>query len=156
MKRLFVVLACMMVAGMAWAKVPAKSELAVSGSYYAPEDGDKVWVADGFIAMPISDSGKVILGPQVHLSSGTDDALGAVLEWNFLGTNKSGPFLGGNGLYLQKEIEGLERYSVNGVAGLKIQVGTGGFIKVFASAPVAGAGKDLTKITGNVGIGIRF
>jgi len=35
-------------------------------------------------------------------------------------------------------------------------MGTGGFIKVYASAPIAGAGNYLTKITGNVGIGIRF
>ena len=137
--------------------LPAKSEMSVSGSYFDPKgEGETVWVADGQIAMPIGEEGFVVFGPKLHLSSAEDDAMGAVLEVNFLGTNHSGPFFGADGLYLQKEIPGLERYSVNGLAGLKIQVGPGGFIKVYASAPIAGAGKDLTHITGNVGIGIRF
>lgn len=137
--------------------VPAKSELAASGTYYDPKgEGETLWLIDGQLAMPIGDAGYAVLGPQIHLSSGEDDAVGAVLEFNFLGTNHSGPFFGGNGLYLVKDIPGLERYAVNGVAGLKLQIGPGGFIRVYASAPIAGAGKDLTHITGNVGIGIRF
>jgi len=156
-KYLMAVLMFAVLGAVAYAGVPAKSELAVSGTYYDPKgEGETVWLVDGQIACPITSKGTVILGPQIHLSSGTDDAMGVVLEVNFLGTNHSGPFFGANGLYLQKEVAGLDRYSVNGVAGLKLQVGTGGFIRVYAQAPIAGAGKDLDKITGNVGIGIRF
>lgn len=145
--------------------VPAKSEMSVSGSFVSPANSASVWSLDGQIAMPVGAKGYLLVGPKLRLSS--DDAAtagGAVLEVNFAGSNKSGFYVGANGLFNLKDVSGLniERYSVDAVAGLKVQLGSsgctggcGGF-KVFASRTVAGRGKDNSDVTGNVGLFVRF
>ena len=137
--------------------IPAKSELAVSGSYVKPKGDDAVWSFDGQLAMPADAGGHFLLGPKVHLDSGDGDAAGVVAEVNFAGTAKSGLYIGGNGLYQMKDVAGQERYSVNADAGLKVALGHGGSgFKVFAERVVAGRGSDDKTITGNIGIFVRF
>lgn len=138
--------------------IPAKSEMALSGSYVHPKDSDTVWSFDGQVAMPIGAKGYAILGPKFRL--GSDDATqaaGAVLEFNLLGSAKSGPYFGANGLYNLKDVAGVERYTVDAVAGLKVELSPGGSgFKVFASKTVAGRGKDESDLTANAGIFVRF
>ena len=160
------VLALLLAAGPILAgPIPAKSEMAVSGSFVNPANSASVWSVEGQIAMPIGAKGYVLLGPKLRL--GSDDATqaaGAVLEVNFAGSNKSGFYVGANGFYNLKEVPGpgIERYSADAVAGLKVQLGSsgcsggcGGF-KVFGSKTVAGRGKDDSDVTGNVGLFVRF
>lgn len=150
------VLACL-VSMPAFCGIPPKSEMAVSGTFVRPKTGGNVYAFDGQLAVPINEGGNLLVGPKLHYDSDdAKNAIGVVLEVNFLGTSKSGPYLGANGLYNVKDVAGTERYTVDGVAGLKLQIGPGGFVKVFASKPVAGREKDNSDITGNVGIGIRF
>src|SRR5437899_1319802 len=134
--------------------IPAKSELTLSGSYEKPKGEAAVYSVDGALALPLNAGGNVLLGPKLHYDS--DDAkqaAGAVLEVNFLGTSKSGPYIGANGLYDLKAVPGTERYTVNGDAGFKIALGAGGSgFKVFAEKAVAGRDKDETYISYNAGL----
>ena len=139
-------------------RIPAKSELTLSGNYEKPKGEAAVYSVDGSLAVPLNGGGNILLGPKLHYDS--DDAkqaAGAVLEVNFLGTSKSGPYIGANGLYDLKEVAGTERYTVAADAGLKIALGKGGSgFKVFAEKPVAGRGKDETYLTYNAGLLVRF
>lgn len=156
--RLFVLLALLSLVTPVLAGIPAKSELSLSGTYVRPKGADAVYAVDFAIAAPVNQGGNVLLGPKLHYDS--DDAMqaaGAVLEINFLGTSKSGPFIGANGLYNLKDVAGTERYSVNGDAGFKFALGKGGSgFKVYAEQPVAGRGKDVTDRTFNAGLLVRF
>lgn len=139
------------------AGIPAKSELGISGALVHPKSGGNVYAFDGQLAAPLNQGGNVVLGPRLrYASDSAQNAAGAVLEWNLLGTGKSGPFLGATGLYNLKEVAGTERYSVDAIAGLKLQVGKGGFVRVQAAKAVAGRDKDSTDLYGSVGIGLRF
>lgn len=152
---LFVIL--LISASLTFAGLPAKAELAASGTFVKPKTGGNVYAFDLALAAPINAGGNVLIGPKLHLDSDKDhQAVGVIAEVNFLGTAKSGPFIGANGLYNTKEVAGTERYTADAVAGLKLKVGSGGFLKVFASKTVAGRGKDDSDLVGNVGIGIRF
>lgn len=135
-----------------------KSELSVSGSFVKPKDASTIYALDLQIAMPIGRAGYVVLGPNLHLDSDdTKMAIGGVLEFNLLGSAKSGPFFGANALYLQKEPEATDvRYSGNVLAGWKQNIGAGAALKVYASAPYWGAERDLSDWQGFVGVLIRI
>lgn len=155
------VLMCLMVlataCSLALAGPPPKSELVVSGSFVSPKDSDRVWTLDGQLAVPITNGGTVLLGPKIHTGSNDDDrAIGAVFEVNFNGSSKSGLFVGVEGLYDVKRVDGETRYAVDGLGGLKIEVGKGAAIKVYASKTVDGRGKDDANVIGNLGVLIRF
>jgi hypothetical protein len=161
MNRLLIAATLLVLAAMpalaAGHKIPAKSELAVSGTYVKPRGEAAVYSFDGQLAVPLNGGGNILLGPQIHYDS--DDsrqAAGAVLEVNFLGTNHSGPFVGLSGLYSLKDSPGVERYSLDGLAGVKLQVGKGGFVKVYAERAVGGRDKDIAQTQGVVGLGLRF
>lgn len=143
---------------VAFAGIPAKSELGVSGTYVKVKGGDAVYGFDFQLAAPLNQGGSVLLGPKLHYDS--DDArnaAGAILEINFSGTKGSGLYIGANGLYNLKDVAGTERYSVNGDAGFKFALGKGGSgFKVFAEQPIAGRDKDLTDRTFNAGLLVRF
>ena len=158
MKRTLTVLALCVLAFPALAGIPAKSELGVSGNYVKPNGAGSIYSFDGQLAVPITKSGSVLLGPRLHYSSDRDtNAAGAVLEVNFLGSNKSGPYVGVTGLYNLRDVAGAERYTLDGNAGLKIAIGKGGSgFKVFAAKTVSGRGKDESNYTGNVGLLVRF
>jgi len=139
-------------------RIPAKSELTLSGSYEKPKGEAAVYSVDGALALPLNAGGNILLGPKLHYDSDdTKQAAGAVLEVNFLGTSKSGPYIGANGLYDLKAVASTERYTIAADAGLKIALGKGGSgFKVFAEKPVAGRGKDETYLTYNAGLLVRF
>lgn len=135
-----------------------KSELSVAGSFQKPKDASTVYAFDVQIAMPIGRAGHAVLGPNLHLDSDdTKQAIGAVLEFNLMGSAKSGPFFGAQALYLQKEPTATDvRYSGNVLAGWKQNIGTGAALKVYASAPYWGAERDLSDWQGFVGVLIRI
>lgn len=135
-----------------------KSELSVSGSFVKPKDASTVYAIDLQVAMPIGRAGYVVLGPNLHLDSDdTKQAIGGVLEFNLLGSAKSGPFFGASALYLQKEPAASDvRYSGNVLAGWKQNIGTGAALKVYASAPYWGAERDLSDWQGFAGVLIRI
>jgi len=163
MKLVPIVLVLMLVALPIFAEVvPPKSELVVSGSYFKAKDAEAVWNLDAALGAAIGDKGAVLFGPKFRFSS--DDsrtALGAVLHWNFLGSSKSGPYIGANGLYNLKEVEGERRYSADAEVGLKLQVAADckkacGGINLSASQTMWGRGKDGARPVGFVGTFIRF
>jgi len=139
-------------------RIPAKSELTLSGSYVKLKGESAVYAVDGALAVPLNGGGNILLGPKVHYDS--DDAkqaVGAVLEVNFLGTSKSGPYIGAGALYNLKDVAGTERYNVDADAGFKFALGKGGSgFKVFGEKSVAGRDKDETYITYNAGLLVRF
>lgn len=135
-----------------------KSELSVAGTFNKPKDASTVYALDLQVAMPIGTAGYAVLGPNLHLDSDdTKTAIGAVLEFNLMGSAKSGPFFGAQALYLHKEPEAADvRYSGNVLAGWKQNIGTGAALKVYASAPYWGAERDLHDWQGFVGVMVRL
>jgi opacity protein-like surface antigen len=159
MKRFPLVLALLFVTASVFAaNIPAKSELGVSGSYVKAKGGEAAYSFDGQLAVPLNGGGNILLGPKLHYDSDqAKTAVGAVLEVNFNGTAKSGPYVGANGLYNTKNVPEEYHYTVNADAGIKFALSKGGSgFKVFAEKPVAGRGKDEATISYNAGLLVRF
>lgn len=145
------------------AAVPAKSELAVSGSYANPKDSTAVYALDLQLVAPVFGRGYFLAGPKLHLDS--DDArraIGGAVEVNFNGTSKSGLFIFANGLYNVKDVDGEIRYTADAGGGLKVQMGApgcvggcGGF-QAFGKKTIYGRGKEDSDFSGNVGVFVRF
>lgn len=167
MKRLIVLLACLMMAGSAFA-MPGKTELTLAGALVNVSNGPNVWFVTSDLLFPIG-SGHVILGPSFTFGSAraTENA-GLGVEWNITGQKNGGLFIGATANYFTNEPdsseipttvevpENLDDYAVTARAGFKFNIGKGALLKLYAAQIVDGRGANGSNITANIGIGAKF
>lgn len=138
-----------------FAGVPAKTELAFSGSYVNPAQGSAIWQLGAEMLFPVTDKGILVIGPAVAVSDNDENTGGgATIEFNLAGKNV-GPFFGANGLYFLDSADGQDDYSVDARAGLKIPISSSGLFKVYAQYGLNGRSED-TDLTGALAAVIRF
>lgn len=151
---LFAVLTMLMLAVPAVA-ADGKAELGLIGEFVQTDEGDDPWSAAFDLLLPIG-AGHIVIGPT--LAIGNDDTLnrlGGALEWN-LTSQKGGPFIGAAAYYFQKDVDGLDRYTVVGRGGFKVNVGKGAAVKAYAFQVVDGRGADETDLGVALGIIAKF
>jgi len=156
MKQTVIVLALLTLMVPAFAKAPApsgKTEFTFAGQF-VKAGGGYGYVADGALLFPLA-KGALVVGPETSLSrSEVTRSVGAALEWNLVGEQASGPFVGAAYDYFLTDTPGLERTSASARAGFKF--GGAWFLKAYAEKVVQGRGKDDTDYGGVVAIGGRF
>ena len=156
MKRLLAVLACMMVAGMAWAA--PKGELTFSASAFNPTNGGNVWNLTGEYLIPVA--GNLLIGPSVSMFDAGPFDGGSFGVTGELGVGKtSGLFLGASVLKPTGDASDVVDYTGQARLGVKFG-GTKGFVKVYASQTWSqqpdGAIIDPDGTAFNAGLGLRF
>jgi len=144
-----------LMAGAAFAAPKAKAELGVGGEYVQVADAQNPWSATISLGFPV---GKYLkLGPEVAVASADElNRLGVGLDFNIFGDAAVTPFIGAGADYFQTSVDGLDSYTVIGRGGLKIRVGSGAFIKLFATDVIDGRGKDETDLSGGAAIVALF
>ena len=152
-----VMLALCLLAAPAFA-LPAKSELGLVGEFVSSnvEGEENPWTVNLSLLFPVG-QGHIVLGPTVVLGSVDElNRMGAGLEWNFVGQGAVSPFIGAAGYYFQKDVDGMDSYTVTGLAGFKVAVGKGAAIKAYAFQIIDGRGADESDIGAAAGVIARF
>src|SRR5262245_15415775 len=133
-----------------------KNELGLTGEFVQTSaDGPNPYTLNVDLLIPVG-GGAIMVGPAVGLSD--DDALvrlGGSLEWNLV-SDKAGFFIGASAFYFLKEVDDVQRHTLLGKAGLKIPVGSGAAVKVYAFDVLDGRGQDDTDLGVAAGIIARF
>ena len=157
MKKLAIVLALSMFAASAFAGLPGKTELGLTGEYVQTEGpGKNPWTFNLSMLLPVG-QGHIVIGPALAIGSDDDfNRLGAGLEWNLMGQKSVSPYIGAAAYYFQKDADGLDRHTVLGTAGVKINVTKNAAIKVGALQVVDGRGKAETDLSVTAGIIAKF
>lgn len=147
----------MLVPALVVAQTPApatgKTEFTFAGQFLKAHDGYG-YVASGALLFPLA-NGAIVVGPQTSLSrSETKRSIGAALEWNLVGEQASGPFVGIGFDYFLTDTPGFQRTSTVPRAGFKF--GDKWFLKAYGEKVVSGRGKNDSDFGGVVAIGGRF
>lgn len=139
-----------------FAAIPAKTELGLIGEFVQTTGSDDPWTMNFDLLFPVNKSGTALLGIGAGLANDDDlNRMGAEFEWNLV-SQKGGPFIGASAFGFQKAVEGLDRYTVIGKAGLKLSLGKGAGLKAYAFQIVDGRGKVESDLGVAVGIIAKF
>lgn len=158
MKRFMLsLLALFVLAAPVFAGVPAKTELALTGSFIQLEDSsDDPWTFETAMLFPLG-QGHVIVGPAIAIGNDDDlNRLGLGLEWNLTGQKHGGLFIGATGYYFVKDRDEGDQHTLIGSAGIKFNVGKGAAIKLAVQDVFDGVGKDTTDLAVSAGIIAKF
>jgi hypothetical protein len=135
--------------------MPAKTELAFSGSYVNPKEGPAIWQVGGDVLFPLTDGGVVILGPSVVMSDNDDQTGGgATLEFNVPGQN-GGFFFGGQALYYLDSEEGQDDHTALARVGIKLPISQSGLFKFYLQQGLTGRDRD-ADLSGGLAAVIKF
>jgi hypothetical protein len=157
MKRLIVLAICAVLFSMsAFAGVPGKTEVTLSGALVDVNDGPNIWFATGDCLFPLG-NGHVVLGPTITLGSkDVAENAGVALDWNLMGQKSGTFFIGASASYFSQSLEDAEDFAVTARAGFKFNVGKGALLKLYATQIVDGRGADVSDLAVAVGIGAKF
>ena len=142
----------------AFAGIPPKTELSLSGEFVQLEEGSEdPWAFNLSMLFPLGSGGHVVLGPALVVGNDDDlNRMGAGLEWNLMGQKKGGFFIGADALYFSKDRDEGDQYTIIGKAGVKFNVGKGAAVKFAVQQVVDGVGKDTSDLSVTAGIIAKF